>query len=89
MAEKLPAYQEFTEKVIKYLVTNPDNVKVEKEINELGVLLKVDLDPKDASILIGKKGRTIQALRRLLRIIGLKNRAYVTVRLKKEVEGAK
>lgn len=81
--------QKFLEKLIKMLVNNPRKVKVERIVNERGVLLEINADPEDIATLVGKQGRNIDAIRHLIRIVGLKNKAYVSVRLVQPEHGQK
>jgi predicted RNA-binding protein YlqC (UPF0109 family) len=73
--------QEFVEIAVKSLVQHPEDVKIERTVNELGVLITIEVNPSDVGAVIGKKGQTISALRQLLRVIGLKNRAWVSLKL--------
>ena len=73
--------QKFLETLIKMLVNNPKKVKVERTVNERGVLLTVHADPEDLGSLVGKQGRNIDSIRHLVRMIGLKNKAFVSVKL--------
>ncbi len=73
--------QKFLEGLIKMLVDNPKKVKIERMVNEKGVLLTVKTDPSDVGTLIGKQGRNINAIRHLVRMIGLRGKAFVSVRL--------
>src|SRR5690606_34593729 len=72
--------------VVKQLVAHPDAVTVNRTVDERGVLLTLDVDPADIGYVIGKKGQTITALRTLVRIVGAKNDARVTVKVN-EPEG--
>ena len=67
--------QQFIEYIVKSLVGNPDAVKVERTIDEKGVLLELTVDPEDLGRVIGKRGSTAQSLRSLLRALGTKNDA--------------
>ena len=78
--------QIFLEYVIKALVDNPDAVKVSRKVDEMGVLLTLDVDPKDMGKIIGKSGNTAKSIRTLLRIIGMKNSARVNMKIN-EPEG--
>jgi predicted RNA-binding protein YlqC (UPF0109 family) len=73
--------RDFVEYVIKQIVSNPDAVKVERKIDEMGVLITLDVDPKDMGMVIGREGATAKALRTLLRIIGAKNNARVNLKI--------
>ncbi len=87
MADKA-GYEEFLEYITKLLVDHPDDVKVEKKVDEMGVLLNLRINPGDMGVIIGRQGATIKAIRTLLRVIGLKSHAHVTLRLE-EPEGSK
>lgn len=73
--------QKFLEDVLKVLVSHPQDVAVKRIVNEKGVLLTVDVHQEDLGGLIGKLGRNISAVRHLVRMIGLRNKAFVSVRL--------
>ncbi|MBD3360122.1 MAG: KH domain-containing protein [Candidatus Buchananbacteria bacterium] len=75
------ADQKFIEGLVKMLVNNPKKVKVDRMVDEKGVLLTIDVDPEDLGSLVGKQGRNINALRHLARMIGLKNKSFVSIRL--------
>ena len=86
MAEK-NTDQEFVEHIVKSLVNHPDDVSIERKIDEMGVLLTLRVNPADMSLVIGKKGSTARAIRTLARIIGLRNHARVNFRIE-EPEGS-
>lgn len=67
--------QQFVEYVVKSLVGHPDDVVVERTIDEKGVLLKLTVNPEDLGRVIGKRGVTAQSIRTLLRALGTKNDA--------------
>lgn len=79
--------QEFIEYVVKAIVSNPDDVKVTRIIDERGVLLTLAVNPEDMGKIIGKEGRTAKALRTLLRVLGAKNNARVNLKVE-EPEGS-
>ena len=78
--------QEFLEFVVKALVDNPSDVKIDRKIDEMGVLLTMKLNPADMGKIIGRAGNTAKALRTLLRVVGLKNRSRVNLKIE-EPEG--
>ncbi|HEY1835441.1 MAG TPA: KH domain-containing protein [Candidatus Saccharimonadales bacterium] len=73
--------QQFVEFVVKSLVSKPDEVKVERHIDEKGVLLELTVDPEDLGRVIGKRGATAQSLRTLLRALGTKNDARYNLKI--------
>jgi predicted RNA-binding protein YlqC (UPF0109 family) len=78
MAEK---DQEFVEMIVKEIVDHPDDAKVERTVDDRGVLLTLSTNPEDMGKIIGKDGKTAEALRTLLRIIGAKNNARVNLKI--------
>lgn len=73
--------QEFVEYVVKALVDNPDKVKVDRKVDEMGVLIMLDVDLSDMGKVIGRDGATAKALRTLLRVVGMKNNARVNLKI--------
>src|SRR5690606_42084700 len=73
--------QQFIEYIVKSLVGKPDAVKVERTIDEKGVLLELTVDPEDLGRVIGKRGATAQSLRTLLRALGTKNDARYNLKI--------
>lgn len=80
MAENSPD-EEFLEYVVKSVVDEPDQVKVERKVDELGVLLSLHVSPADMAKVIGREGQTARAIRTLLRIVGIKNNARVNLKI--------
>src|SRR3989344_6573756 len=73
--------QQFVEYIVKSLVGNPDDVIVERIIDEKGVLLSLTVNPDDLGRVIGKRGATAQSLRTLLRALGTKNDARYNLKI--------
>src|SRR5580700_270324 len=73
--------QQFVEFIIKSLVSKPDAVKIERRIDEKGVLLELSVDPEDLGRVIGKRGATAQSLRTLLRALGTKQDARYNLKI--------
>ncbi len=77
---------QFLEYVVKSIVDNPDDVKIERVVDEMGVLLTLTVNKDDMAQIIGKSGRTASAIRTLLRVIGMKNNSRVNLKIE-EPEG--
>ncbi len=73
--------EEFVDYVIRALVDNPDQVKIDRRVDEMGVLLTLDLAPADMGKIIGKQGATAKAIRTLLRVVGMKNNSRVNLKI--------
>lgn len=78
MAEK---DQDFLEFVVKGLVEHPEDVKIGRAVDEMGVLLTLDLHPDDMGKVIGRSGNTAKAIRTLLRVVGMKHNARVNLKI--------
>jgi hypothetical protein len=79
--------EKFLEFLIKSIVDNPEDVKVDRKVDEMGVLLSLHVNSKDMGNVIGKQGQTAKAIRSLLRIVGIKNNARVNLKIE-EPEGS-
>ena len=79
--------QELLLTIVKAIVDNPDEVKVERTVDEMGVLLTLSVAKSDMPQIIGKKGRTASAIRTLLRVIGMKNNARVNLKINEPEAG--
>jgi len=79
--------KEFLEFVIKSLVDHPEDVKIDRKVDEMGVLLSLKVNPEDMGQIIGKAGSTARAIRNLIRIVGLKNHARVNLKIEEPIGG--
>ncbi len=75
------ADKQFLEAMVKFLVDKPNKVKVDRSVDEMGVLLTLDVDPEDMGQIIGRGGNTARAIRTLLRVVGAKNNARVNLKI--------
>lgn len=73
---------EFLTYIVKELVEKPEDVKVTKKVDEMGVLLMLDVHPGgDMGKVIGRAGATAKAIRTLLRVVGMKHNARVNLKI--------
>jgi hypothetical protein len=73
--------QTFVEYVVKALVDHPEDVKTERVVDEMGVLITLHLNPEDMGQVIGRMGQTAKAIRTLLRVVGAKRKARVNLKI--------
>lgn len=81
------ADQEFLEFLVKSIVDHPDDVKVDRKVDEMGVLLSLKVHAQDMGQVVGRQGATAKAIRSLLRIVGIKHDARVNLKIE-EPEGS-
>ena len=80
--------QEFIESVVRSIVNHPDDVKMERTVDERGVLITLHINQEDMGYVVGRQGQTARALRTLLKIVGAKENARVNLKIY-EPEGAR
>lgn len=79
--------QQFLEYVVKALVDNPSDVKINRVVDQMGVLLTLSVHKDDMGKVIGRSGATAKAIRTVLRVVGMKNDARVNLKIE-EPEGS-
>ena len=78
---------QFLEYVVKALVTHPDDIKIKRTVDEMGVLMTLDVNADDMGKVIGRAGNTAKAIRILLRVVGMKNNARINLKINEPVGG--
>src|ERR1044071_6811363 len=73
--------KEFVEYVVKALVGHPEDVHVQRSVDDMGVLLELTVNPEDMGKVIGKAGATAKSIRTLLRVLGSRNDARVNLKI--------
>jgi predicted RNA-binding protein YlqC (UPF0109 family) len=80
---------QFLEYVVKALVEKPADVKINRTVDEMGVLMTLSVNPEDMGKIIGRQGNTAKAIRTLLRVVGMKNNARVNLKINEPEGGMK
>ena len=80
---------EFVEYVVKSIVDHPDDVKLDRTIDEMGVLITLTVNPEDMGQIIGRQGATAKSIRTLLRVIGARNNARVNLKINEPEGGSR
>lgn len=83
------ADKDFLEFLVKSLVDHPDDVKVDRKVDEMGVLLTLRVNPMDMGQVVGRQGATAKSIRSLLRIVGIKNNARVNLKIEEPEGGSR
>jgi predicted RNA-binding protein YlqC (UPF0109 family) len=79
---------QFLDYVVKALVDKPEEVKINRTVDEMGVLLTLVVGADDMGKIIGRQGNTAKAIRTLLRVVGMKNNARVNLKINEPEGGA-
>ncbi|MDB5189112.1 MAG: hypothetical protein JWL82_69 [Parcubacteria group bacterium] len=77
----------FLDFVVKALVDNPDDIVINRTVDEMGVLLTLTVNPDDMGKIIGRDGNIAKALRTLLRVVGMKHNARVNLKINEPAGG--
>jgi hypothetical protein len=80
--------QEFLNFLVKSIVDHPEDVLVDRRIDEMGILLTLKVNPADMGQIVGRQGSTAKALRSLLRVVGMKSNARINLKIE-EPEGGR
>lgn len=74
--------KDFALHLIRQIVDNPDQVTISEAEGETGsILLTVKVGREDMGKVIGKGGKTIQAIRDVVKILALKKMRHVELEL--------
>lgn len=65
--------------ILNNLVTSPNDLRIDREVDEMGVLLSVVVSSHDMGIVIGRNGGMALAIKTLMRAIGKANSMNVRV----------
>lgn len=63
------------------LLKEPNYLKVVESQDAMGILLSVDVHKDDMGVVIGNGGETAKAIRHLVRIVGLRGNARVSIKI--------
>ena len=79
--EELTLDQKFVEFIAKNLVDNESDVRVDRVVDERGVLLTLYVHPDDLGRVIGKRGAIAESIRTILRSLGIKHGAHYNLKI--------
>ncbi len=77
----MPSEKQFLEYVLTSLLDFPEDLHIIETEDSLGTLFEIQVKEEDMGKLIGKGGKTIKALRTLVRMVGSKTERRVNIRI--------
>ncbi|MGC9469512.1 MAG: KH domain-containing protein [Anaerolineae bacterium] len=77
----MTAIKDMVEYIAKSLADKPEAVEVSESVGEAVIMIEMNVASEDMGRLIGRKGRTINAIRSLARILGAKREKKVNVEI--------
>lgn len=72
---------EYLEYILKGLVSHPEDVKIEKTVDPMGVLLSVTLNPEDMGKVIGRNGNTAHSVREIMKVYGMMKKQRISMKI--------
>jgi predicted RNA-binding protein YlqC (UPF0109 family) len=79
------AIQEAVKTIVESLVENPQDVQVtSEEFEENRLRINIQVNPQDRGRVIGRQGKTINALRTVIKAVGLKARQRINIKIIEE-----
>lgn len=72
--------------IVTSLVSKPDAVSIDEQSNEGEVNLTLTVDPSDMGLAIGKTGKTIRAIRKLLTVRAIAENVRINLQLSEPSE---
>jgi predicted RNA-binding protein YlqC (UPF0109 family) len=73
--------KEFVEYIVKNLVDNPDQVRINEVGGTQSFIVELSVEKSDIGKIIGKRGKTINALRALLMAVAARNGLRVSLEI--------
>ena len=81
MSDTIKNAADFVRYILEQLCEHKDQINVEANRDDLGILVTVTVADEDMGKLIGKQGQTISSLRTLVRIIGARDSERVNLKV--------
>lgn len=77
----------YLKSILEPLIAHPEDLRITRSVDEMGVLLKIDLNREDMGKVIGRSGETAKAIRLILRVFGGSNNKRINMKIN-EPEGS-
>src|SRR5512147_2438472 len=78
--------KEFVEYIVKNLVDHPDKVRISEVDGTHTLIIELSVEKSDIGKIIGKKGKTINAIRTLLMSVASRNGLRVNLEILEDAE---
>ncbi|MFK7779537.1 MAG: KH domain-containing protein [Candidatus Gracilibacteria bacterium] len=72
---------DFLQFIVENLVENKEDIVIDRIEDELGILLTLKVNKDDMGIIIGKSGNTVNSIRSLLRLFGMKTQKRLNLKV--------
>ena len=72
--------EKLIETIVQSIVQYPDDVKIERTVDNQGILLTVAVNDEDKGVVVGKQGSVAIALRTILARLAYKNEERIALK---------
>ncbi len=72
---------DFLKFLIENLVKNPGDIEINRQEDELGILLTLKINPEDMGLIIWKSWNTVNAIRSILKVLWLKMEKRINLKV--------
>lgn len=73
--------EQLLQDIVSAIVERPEEISIERSIDEQGVLLRLRVAQPDMGRLLGREGSTAKAIRTVMRVLGGKYDARINVKI--------
>lgn len=73
--------EEYLTQILTGFVDFPEEIRIDRSTDDMGILLSLHVSPKDMGKVIGKEGATAKAIRHIMRNIAFKNGEKVAIKV--------
>ncbi len=72
---------DFLQFLLENMVNKPEEIKIERKEDELGILLTISVNKEDMGIIIWKWGNNINSIRSIMRLVWMKLNKKVNIKV--------
>lgn len=73
--------EQYVTAIVAGFAQYPDEIKIDRVEDEQGILLNLTVAPEDMGRVLGKQGENANAIRKILRSYGFKNKQTVSLKV--------
>jgi uncharacterized protein len=73
------------EAILKYIISVPEGIEINRKVDEMGVLLTLQVDQADMGVVIGRGGEMANSIKKYIKKVGQVNNMNVRLRIEEPV----
>lgn len=74
-------FSDYLAALVAPMLRFPDDMRISESQDKMGILLTLSVHKEDMGTVVGKAGATASAIRQLVRIVGLRGNARVSLKI--------